>query len=319
MRALYCYFGRMDDHNLDIPGHPLYQTFFLKALSKKFNVDKFDIFYYNELNEVKNDFSILKKSRENFFNNKVRYNGMTLNKVLNNKYDIVFMKYRFRNYSRLVNHSLDAYYFDLLYRKFKDKVYIIDTDAEVRGFYDNIITFFKNEYIYECNNIISMVPILKSDILNNTTIKIRRNNNFMFIGNEYFKRDLPVILEQLHKLNNKMDITVQGKWKSYDYLNVLDRTKRIEGYTLLENSIASIHYSKQVYHEYEFMSPRIFESFLLGTIIFSNDRFMPEFCRYASLIELSEKLKFLNECNSEQYYNIWRKCIDELYNNIGDV
>ena len=46
-KALYGYFGSLIEHNDPFPGHPLYQLNLLDSLSKAFNIDKFDIVYYN--------------------------------------------------------------------------------------------------------------------------------------------------------------------------------------------------------------------------------------------------------------------------------
>jgi len=329
MKALYCYFGRFTDHCADIPGHPLYQLFFLKSLKKKFSIDSFDVFYYDHdiYDYSVSNYSILKDYRRNIESELIRKNDISLQEVLDTKYDVVFLKYRFRNLSRLKDRCLDRYYFEMIYNNKKNVSWIIDSDDMIQEPYENIITYFWNKHSYhtETKNIKKVIPVQYDDIITAINIIKDENNGFLlkdknkltFIGNEYFKVGLHDLFIDIHSLDEKLNIIVQGKWNKYQYISkIIPRIERKLGYLALKNSICSIQKSKESYLVDNFLSPRIFESWLLGTLIFSENSFMPKFSSFKTSIELSEKIKFLNEIDNETYSNLLFNEILEFYNNI---
>lgn len=315
MKALFCYYGRMTDHTKDIPGHPLYMLYFLNAIAKKFNIDKFDVYYYDEnlYNYTDEDFKyyVCGKKRIELEHKLINKTLNTVNDVLDSEYDIVFLKYRFRNYSRLREGCLDRLHFEKIYKKCKDKCYIIDTDAMINEPYENIITLFLNSYDYESKNVIKMCPVLKEDFefINNPKLK-----RLTYIGNEYFKEGLIDVFNGL-----QIPIFVQGKWNYHEKIfSIINRCDRYLGYMTLEDSLCSLQISKQVYATYDFLSPRIFESLLLGTIIFGKNSFMPKFSKFNTIEELNEKIKFLSEISYVDYTKYLKLEINELYTNIEE-
>jgi hypothetical protein len=138
-----------------------------------------------------------------------------------------------------------------------------------------------------------------------------------FIGNQYFKDGLEDIMHFLSEAYPKLDKHVQGKWDKSDDYTIIDRRSKCTGYNMLADSACSLHMSKRDYYDYGFMSPRIFESLLLGTIIFARESFMPQFSRFEDGVELVEKMKFLSEITTAEYQEILLKEINELYANLG--
>ncbi|MHA1685207.1 MAG: hypothetical protein ACTSYD_02240 [Candidatus Heimdallarchaeaceae archaeon] len=265
-------------------------------------------------------FNILKSEREYLYKKFVQEDNIPLDQAVNGDYDIIFLKNRFRNYSRLREKSLDYYYFQqILSAHQQNDVYIIDTDAQIKVPHKNLITFFLDEYPYPkgTTNIYKVIPVLKDDVLS-CIRENKKKTQLTFIGNEYFKSDLKDVLISLKEYYPELKINVQGKWKPDANLNIIDRTKRILGYRMLQSSISSIHISKDIYLKYLFLSPRIFESMILGTIIFARETFMPKFSHFESPLELSEKLKFLNEISLREYYDILKMEINELYENVEE-
>jgi hypothetical protein len=313
-RALYCYFGRFDDHDLDVPGHPLYQLFFIKSLARKFGIKEFDIYFYDKYDrKLTICHSVLKEERSLIQHRLIRKYDIGFDEAMDkDEYDIVFLKYRFLNYSRIVSGSFDKLKFDKLYEQHKSKAFIIDTDAEVKEPFDKIITLFASpDYKYaDGAYVVPILPVLKEDMLEAVETDLEKKWQLTFIGNEYFKERLPGTLKEL-ELRIDLPIIVQGKWKQYDWLKkIIPRVNRREGYETLKQSICTVQISKPSYLKYDFMSPRIFESLLLGTIAFSENSFMSHFSRYRGIVDLCERIKLLKTLSMEQYRKI---LIDEIY------
>lgn len=300
MKALYCYFGRFGDHNLDIPGHPLYQLFLLNSLAQKFNIDKFSVYYYDKPKSFTNEFSILRDYRKHLHSKLIEYDDISFADALTDKYDIVFLKYRFRNLSRLLAKSYDRLKFEKLFQTHGEKVYIIDTDAEVKERCPHVVSFFLKDWAYPSNDIIKLIPVLEEDIANVVDVQ-DKTYQLTFIGNEYFKVDIAQKFAELAARTN-VDLVVQGKWKFHPFLKaILPRTERVAGYNNLKFSDCSVQISKKIYLDFDFMSPRIFESWLLGTLIFSQNSFMGAFSKFDGMIDLAEKIKLLKGFNINEY------------------
>jgi hypothetical protein len=324
MKALYGYFGRMYDHNASIPSHPLYQLFLLKAISRQFGIDQFDICYYDEgvYNYGDMIYNVLNKPRTEIYDALIADDGIPLEKALETDYDIVLLKYRFRNYSRLRDGSLDRLTFDKLYNRFKERCYIIDTDAEVREPYEHIITYFLTgfEYPKGTGEVLPIVPVLKEDILVNLIQKlVITPPMLMFIGNEYFKVNIQDWFKQLKANVPGLTIKVQGKWNKHEFIDdIIDRSDRKSGYDAMYASSCSIQLSKDIYRDCDFLAPRYFESYLLSTIIFGQNSFMPKFSKFKTIEELQEKIKFLSEISPADYLKYLKMEIEEFYTNVNN-
>ena len=46
MKSLYAYFGLLNLHTIDSPGHSLYQIGLMDSLRQTFGIDQFDFFSY---------------------------------------------------------------------------------------------------------------------------------------------------------------------------------------------------------------------------------------------------------------------------------
>jgi hypothetical protein len=323
--GLYCYFGRFGDHTAPIPGHPLYQIFFLNALAKKYEIDKFDIFYYDSeypsIPNLNDRFEILPDIRNALRGRLVGKDGVSLAEALSNSYDKVFTKYRFRNYSRLSEGSLDRYKFEKIIEKHKDKCIVVDTDAEIKEEYPRILSLFADsEYKYlGIPQVDRVIPVLRADV--HRAVKCWESipnkwSCLTFIGNGYNKDGLLSVLKRAQK-DAGVSIVIHGKHKDPPLnFKVISRTERVRGYRCLAESLLTVQLSKPVYEKYNFMSPRIFESYLLGTLCFSQNSFMGGFSRFNGAIDLIEKIKFLKTVSHEDYFKILTEEIDKTYDNL---
>lgn len=318
--GLYCYFGRFYDHSVNIPGHPLYQVFFLNSIAKKFGIDKFYVHYYPDPYDYSGgQFEVLSDYRKMLYD-KLVLKEISFEEALNIDVDFVFLKHRFRNYSRLRDGSLDCYYYERLLERHYDKAYVIDTDGEIVNseFKPKKILslYFKPEVYHFDTEVKVIVPVLKDDILNVIDV-VKKEYKLTFIGNEYFKVGIVDEFSELKKYCPDLRIVVQGKWKSENIVDqILDRTKRKDGYISLSSSICTIQISKVEYLCFDFLAPRIFEAYLMSTLCFSKNSFMPKFSQYKNVLELSEKIKFLKSLSPQEYNKILKAELDELYLNL---
>jgi len=324
MKALFGYFGRMFDHDVNIPSHPLYQLFLLHSLAKEYKIDKFDIHYYDTVYDYKTPkYHVLPEIREDLYDKLVDKDNVSLEEVLDTDYDILFLKNRFRNYSRLKDGSLDTYDFEQIYNKFKDKCIIIDTDEQVKKPYEHIVTYFNGKYDYPkgTGDVTKIIPVLEEDVLAciDSYFKSKLTFQLTYIGNEYFKEGIQDSFAELKKYYPELMIKVQGTWIKHPFIyEVISRKDRAYGYEQLASSPYTVQISKPVYLKSDFLAPRIFESLLLGTIIFSQNSFMPKFSKFTDLLELSEKMKFLDEINEDEYKKILITEVKELYKNLDN-
>lgn len=327
-KVLFCYFGRFFDHTADIPGHPLYTLFYLKSIAKYYNIEKFDVLYYDTMFPVytygESVFSVLQDKRIQLYSSLINKDNVTLQEALDTEYSMVFLKHRFRNYSRLADGCYDRFVYDKLYDKFKSKSILIDTDAELTS--DEIIQhyndtknmtislFSSNKYALR-KYTTRIIPVQRDDISVNEALL--KTDKLTFIGNMYGKKDLYPMLFDTYNNYKQLDIVLHGKWNTDTWYKVIKRQQRILGYNSLMMSIATINMSKEIYHTYDFMSPRIFEAMLLNTICFSTNSFVPKFYHPTDGIALSEKLKFLYEqYKTGKYRILFNKYVNEVYDTL---
>jgi hypothetical protein len=312
-KALYGYFGNIVEHDDPFPGHPLYQLNFIDSLSKAFGVDKFDILFYNVPsvaplkifhNEIRR--SIITSKIETCY----APNGRELNLPDFSKYDVIFLKHRFENASRLNDmKGLDVETYERAIEKALDankQIYLIDSDAELMSdpkFWlgktvsnIHVLTFFNKNQSYPVEALkISPTSSILLEQVNNLSVK-EPTVTFAYDGNNYLKA--PSLLEYLLEIKRRnyfTNILVLGKnWDKYPF-GVFDRDSRIQFYkSRLAYSRASLNITKPKYQDDEFASPRIVESFMLGEYIYAPSAYsyMPTALKFDDFIEFYHKLIF---------------------------
>lgn len=308
MKALYGYFGNITEHNLDIPGHPLYQLNLLDSLKNTFKVDEFTIAYYYDYKQPE-AVQVLPEVRQELFNSlNLRFG----NEQYLSEFDLILLKHRFRNASRLRDTNLtDVAAYERCLRiahELKIPVYVIDTDASItesfyRRFSDIKILSYFNESIYPRN--ISYTKISPtSEILfkfANVVQTSTKQDCFVYDGNNYFK-DLRLI----NLLNTAVadpffkEILIHGKgWP----IKAFPRTERVQFYKeVLEKGKVTVNLTKPLYEKNCFVSPRIIEALMLGVIPIVPEGYicLPEEVRFASIDEAFQKMLYFSENYSKE-------------------
>lgn len=149
-RSLYCYFGFLGIHDVNIPGHSFYQLPLLTSIRQHLiedEVSRFDIYYYLP-NEIKNDAHRDQFPNTEFGNQHEAYADRLVARDLldfeeilacirNHRYDKIFLKARFRNLSTLSKKWKDAKEFEMILDCALDSgyegsdIYILDTDLSL--------------------------------------------------------------------------------------------------------------------------------------------------------------------------------------------
>ena len=117
MKALYTYFGQLDLHTVDTPGHSLYQLGLLDSIKSTWNEDLVFDFYSYYPESVKSPFRLYPDTPHGelfstYFNSLIDQYDISKNDVLqkisDQSYDYLFLKARFRNLSTLSKKWKDA-------------------------------------------------------------------------------------------------------------------------------------------------------------------------------------------------------------------
>lgn len=330
---LYAYWGAVGDHNLNIPGHPLYQLYAIESIAKALDVQK--VYFYSllhpklEASVDKAEFYINCDVRKEICQN-LNIEIVSLKKALelSKTVDEVVLKARFRNKSRLQEGSYDALKFETLLNEAKNNnVYVLDSDGELpETFFDQnqnikLLTYFQDTSFYSnCNicreNIYTILPALASRFADEIKPLELNSADVFFIGNEGLKSpELSGILQNLAQ--DGLDIRVQGKWTpKYDF-KIYSRTERKDAYLEFPKALSTLQISKQKYAEYSFLSPRVYEALVCGVVPFIDSKYKygTDFCKISGYIDLREKLKSLREGYSRDYKLVF----DEIKNNLQQV
>jgi len=327
--ALYCYWGAVGDHNLNIPGHPLYQLYNLEFLAKKFQIDKvyFFSFLKNKV-EATTDaakFFIKEADRTQItstLNIEVIGFGDALKKV--QEVDVAFIKARFRNKSRLQERSFDALKFEELLKKSEDsRTYVIDSDGELpidffNTYNGNLLTFFLDHQFYDKYetapaDIATIAPACVERFQKTSFALADKPIDIFFIGNEGLKQ--PRLSSWLNKAaEDQLEVAVQGKWKTNHSFQIYSRTDREIAYKQFEKTLATLQMSKPKYREFSFLSPRIYEAGIVGAVplIESGYACASEFTSVDSYVEFREKLKCLREGYERDFKLIFDEQVEIL-------
>jgi hypothetical protein len=122
MKSLYAYYGLLDLHNIDSPGHSLYQIGLVDSLRESYGETKFDFYsYYPEeiIKAAKLEAfpstelgKLFYKYRTNLFDQPIHNIDELLIKIKAKEYNKLFLKARFRNLSSLSKKWKDAREFE---------------------------------------------------------------------------------------------------------------------------------------------------------------------------------------------------------------
>jgi len=337
MKALYAYFGLLELHTIDSPGHSLYQLGLMDQLAVQFSIKKFDFYSYypKELIEDHIASNIFPSTQlgeifEETRNELIEQYALDLNNVLDNvvakKYDKLFLKARFRNLSTLSKKWKDALAFETIIDTAvgagysKDQIIILDTDL-------SLTEKFVNDYREKITILTPSIDIpgiserflkkcVDSNLSNYETLKNRKGLGIVFYGNintSSYKSGnsktklLPEILFQLSGdgvLGQLLgELTIISKpadalgFMSESSKNI-NRCDRPRIWDCLERDTVMLNITKDKYDTTKFIPARIYEALIFGLIPVSYKfDWLCPAFSFNNTEDLVEILKYLDECS----------------------
>ena len=340
MRNLYAYFGLIDLHDVDTPGHSLYQLGLLDSISEIYgqNQATFDFYsYYPDSVIEKATIAPFPSTQlgevfHNTRNQLIAEEDLGLDQVLLNikakKYERLYLKARFRNLSTLAKKWTDAQEFERIIKKAinsgytQSQIVILDTDLSLsQNFinkYSQWVTILipsidfpgiSQRFLMDCIDARCKKPELGSVFYGNIdTSKYKAGNSKSQI--------LGDVLSHVNSLHNLVYSTSPFYviCKELDFMSVeqkpntrhIDRFERVKIWNALEESSVMLNVTKEKYNDVRFIPARIFEALIFGLIPVSyRFEFLSKTFSFTTVDELNEIYQYLHECDAaglEQAY-----------------
>jgi len=312
-KALYCYFGLLGNNSLNIPGHSFYQLPLLYSLSKWYNT-KIDFYSYVPSNyKYSQSFIPYNHIDQEIFEKIIDKYNVSLKYVLKNieKYDIIFLKARFRNLSTLAKKWYDTLKFEKILDKAIQKnvsVIILDTDLELN---DEIYTEL-GECIQRVSRLHPDVFYLYSNIFKNQ----KERSDIVFYGNVYKSKNFkdPELIRFFNDIPTKYDnVYILGKSEiPFRNVKIIPRFKRKDIYDILAKNKIQINITKPKYSKEKFIPARIFESLLFYSIPISyNFDWFNKSLSFKSHLEFDEIYKFVYNLDKIKYNELWENLVEK--------
>jgi len=351
MISLYAYYGLLDLHEIDSPGHSLYQIGLLDSIREEYRENKFDFFSYYPTSEIEkvdlekanfpetNLGKIFKKYRDDLIYTSCIDLDKVFTNIANKSYSKLYLKARFRNLSALAKKWKDARVFEQIielaihsgYRK--EQIIILDTDLSL-----------PKNFVEKYNNLISMVvpsidfPAVSSKFLNecievNLVTMEDRKKNAVFYGNldtskyksgnqknEILQTATAWLTSYYSKKHSSTGdsfifICKQNEVvSSEDGIRVVARNNRPEIFDTLSNSLVMLNVTKDKYTTHKFIPARIYEAMLFGMIPVSYKfEFLSKVFSFETIDDLSEIIKYLDECDVSDLKIAYLHFINEYF------
>jgi hypothetical protein len=346
MKSLYAYFGLLDLHNIDSPGHSLYQIGLVDSLRESFGEEKFDFYsYYPE--QVINSAElkgfpdtplgrIFGKYRSQLFDKPIHNIEDLLQKISNTEYKTLYLKARFRNLSTLAKKWKDAQDFERIINLAhlkgyaKKDIIILDTDLSLsdkfKKKYQDIVTILipsidfpgiSTQFLNECVEV------------NITNIKSATNLRSIFYGNintsnyKSGNSKSNILGDALSTLSSfciehESDLVLICKTSDYSTFKSsffhIPRNYRVAIWETLQNSHIMLNITKEKYNDVKFIPARIYEAMIFGMIPVSYkfDFLCPAFS-FNTCDDLLEIYKYLIECEPEDLINSYKYFLKNYY------
>jgi hypothetical protein len=339
MKSLYAYFGLLNLHTIDSPGHSLYQIGLMDSLRQTFGIDQFDFFSYypEDLQKTHSESgsrmyptspigNIFERYKDEMVHDHLMLDE-TLANITAKKYNMLFLKARFRNLSTLQKKWKDAKAFELLIETAihvgytKDQIIILDTDLSLPDSFSRrygasvtiripSIDFpgISNRFLLDC------VSVHTSDYI--------RDRNTVFYGNidtSSYKSGnsknaiLGEALSWITSSENKLIII--SKQKDLDEWNAtadgILRNNRGTIWDALDSGLVMLNITKDKYDTVRFIPARVYEAMIFGMIPVSyNFNFLCETFSFSNIDDLVEIIKYLNDCEPEDQKKAYIHFID---------
>lgn len=343
--SLYAYFGLLDLHTIDSPGHSFYQIGLIDSLRVTFNEDKFDFYSYYPKNVIDDNYSSNVINYPNselgrlfleYYNDMIENYCVSISNVILNikekKYNRLYLKARFRNLSTLSKKWKDARDFEEMIDAAissgysKNDIVILDTDLSLP----------ESFYLKYSKSVTISVPsidfpgishrFLQSCFSINCNNYYDRKSNIVFYGNidtSNYKsgnsksEELLNFLKQIgtfYDEASQSSFYIISKGQSYDLPyshSFIPRNDRERIWNALETSSIMVNITKEKYNTLKFIPARIYESMIFGLspISYKFD-FLNKTFSFDSEDDLLEILKYFNECTSSDLKNAYRHFIE---------
>jgi hypothetical protein len=350
MKSLYSYFGLLDLHDIDSPGHSLYQLGLIDSIRESFMEDKFDFYSYypEEVIESAQIKSFPSDERGDIFNkyktelieNTYYDINLVIEKIRNKEYSKLYLKARFRNLSTLSKKWKDAREFELIIEAavsagyLPHQILILDTDLSLsQVFHEKYKCFvtiiipsidfpgISNKFLQEC-----------VDVNMSTYDKINRPVS-VFYGNidtsnyKAGNSKNSILFDSLDWVNNESNskgvpfylICKEKEFQQFDRertYHVL-RNDREHIWNTLEIGRVMLNITKDKYDERQFIPARIFEAMIFGLIPVSYkfDWICSAFS-FNTLDDLYEIYAYLSECDDDGLKQAYKYFIDSYLKNV---
>lgn len=346
MKSLYAYFGLLDLHTIDSPGHSLYQLGLIDSIRESFGDVKFDFYSYypDEIIKLTNRNPYPEDSRigvifNDYQKRLIEYQHFEVSQVLRRiqikEYDRLYLKARFRNLSTLSKKWKDAKEFEEIIKVAiesgytKDEIIILDTDLSLPEIfytrYESLVTIkipsidfpgISNGFLEKC------VQAHLKDYK-------KHPNSIVYYGNidtsaykEGNSKSL-ILQDILNYLANdskedNIDFSVIAKQSDLNPFppsvnGVLRHEREKIWYTLL-SKVAMLNITKDKYNDRKFIPARIYEAMIFGMIPVSYKfSFLSPAFSFESIEDFKEILKYLEDCETSDLVNAYSHFIQSYF------
>jgi hypothetical protein len=345
MKALYAYFGLLDLHDIDSPGHSFYQLGLLDSIREEHGVNRFDFFSYYPKAAIhladRRSYPddglgiVFRSTKEALIENEIDFEE-TVKKIRNHHYDRLYLKARFRNLSTLSKKWLDAWQFETFIQfavetgYSKEEIVILDTDLSLPD-------RFYEEYGDSVTVIVPSIDIpgISADFLEQCVdvwLLAEKKKSVVYYGNidtSAYKagnsksEDLRKILSDISGFDG-VDLTLICKGSDsigIEHNTHVERGDRARIWSTLSESAFMLNVTKPKYEERRFIPARIYEAMIFGMVPISHGfHFLCPAFSFKDEMELKEILKYLvTDCDSSDlrgayrhFVSSYRKYVDSL-------
>jgi len=302
MKALYTYFGQLDLHEIDTPGHSLYQLGLLESIRETWNTDLVFDFYSYYPESIKTQFNqypdtphgrLFTEYFIKLINTYHIYKDEVISNLINKEYDFLFLKARFRNLSTLSKKWKDARDFEKIIDSAievgytKDQIIILDTDLSLSELfiekYSNYVTIkipsidfpgIGFEFLDRCIDLAQTSPdsffpnIVYYGNINTSNYK-EGNQKDSILGEVLTQCavDYGTTNEIFYLITKRSEF---NEWSRDLFINRevrhIDRWNRPEIFMALANSMAMVNVTKDKYDKHQFIPARIYEAMIFGMV-----------------------------------------------------
>lgn len=346
MKSLYAYFGLIDLHTIDSPGHSLYQIGLVDSLRESFGEEKFDFYSYYPEEVIKSAHlqgfpetelgKLFHKYRSELFDQPIHDIEQVLNLISQKSYSKLYLKARFRNLSTLSKKWKDARDFERIIQcaieagYSEKKIIILDTDLSLSDKFiedtKDLVTILipsidfpgiSNSFLVDCVNLnLSGFKTEMNSVFygNIDTSKYKSGNS----KSEMLTSALEWI-STYHKDNGSFYlICKRNDFDSFSKKSQaihLDRSSRAMIWETLENSTIMINVTKEKYDERKFIPARIFEAIIFGMIPVSYKfDFLCSAFSFETIDDLYEIYAYLRECDTAGLAQAYKHFINSYLN-----